>query len=188
MTYTNLTLRALRFVLIVAGLSTPGTAAIAQSADDSVAIFGAVAQRWQEQQPGKRLAIMTAFGPKDGQPWTNPTPADAQRRKARIAAAAGKHFELIDLAPPDATKEARKAWFQVLKTFYKHYFYGPLTISEDRATLEVYEGRPFTDNYDSNQNHIDQLYVRYYLSRTGTGWSVTSVEPIHSMNLSLPDT
>jgi hypothetical protein len=179
-------LKTLLFAVVLAGFLSPLMRAAGQSTEDSVAILRALAQRWQEQAPGKPLGLVTAFAPKEGSKHEITAPAEAHRQKAEIAAVAGSGYLLIDPVAPDATDATRKGWLNAVKGLWKHYSFGPITIAGNTAAVEVYEAQRFTSKAEPTVDRVDQLYVRYYLTRGTSGWVVTWSELIHATDFILP--
>src|SRR5438045_2850401 len=101
-------------VLAIAVLVSPRTSG-AQNSSDSVAILRSLAKRWQEEAPGKQLGLMTAFAPAKGAPHDRKAPEAEQREKATLTAVGGSGYRLIDPVKADASDDARKTWFNVVK-------------------------------------------------------------------------
>jgi hypothetical protein len=178
--------KTLLVAVALAGLLSPLTDAAGQSAEDSVGVLRALTQKWQEQAFGKSLGLLTAFLPKEGSKHELIAPGEARRQKAEIASVAGSGYQLIDPVAPEATDATRREWLNAVRHLWKHYSFGPITISGNTATVEVYEAQPFTSKAEPNVNRLGQLYVRYYLTRGASGWRITSSEPVHTEDFILP--
>lgn len=178
--------KTLLVAAVVAGFLSPLMRAAGQSSGDSVAILRALTQRWQEQASGRPLGIVTAFAPREGSKHELIAPAEIHRQKSVIAGAAGTGYLLIDPVPPDATDATRTAWLNAVKRLWKHYSFGPIAISGNTATVEVFEAQPFTSKAEPNVDRVGQLYVRYHLARATSGWAITSFELVHSTDFLLP--